>query len=66
MRIKKRFNDGNIACEVFADLQKAFDTVDHQTLLAKLNHYGIRGVSNNWFKVGLSPSKKNFFHLFQW
>ena len=32
------------------DLQKAFDTVDHQILLAKLNHYGICGVLNDWFK----------------
>ena len=31
------------------DLQKAFDTVDHQTLLAKLNNYGIREVLNDWF-----------------
>ena len=31
------------------DLQKAFDTVDHQTLLAKSNNYGIREVLNDWF-----------------
>ena len=27
---------------------------DHQILLAKLNHYGIHGVSNDWFKSCLS------------
>ena len=32
------------------DLQKDFDTADHQILLAKLNHYGICRVSNDWFK----------------
>ena len=44
--IKARDN-GNIGYGVFIDLQKAFDTADHQILLAKLNHYVIRGVSND-------------------
>ena len=52
--IRKALDDGNIACGVFVDLQKAFDTVDHQILLAKLNHHGICGVSNDWFKSYLS------------
>ena len=51
--IRKAVDDGNIGCGVFVDLQKAFDTVDHQ-MLAKLNHYGICGVSNDWFKPYLS------------
>ena len=52
--IRKAFDDEHIGCGVFVDLQKAFDTVDHQILLAKLNHYGIPGVSNDWFKFYLS------------
>ena len=43
-----------VGSEVFVELQKAFDTVDHQIPLAKLNHYGIRRVSNDWFKSSLS------------
>ena len=50
--MKKALDGGNIGCGVFVDLQKAFDTVDHQIL--QLNHYGIRGVSNDWFKSYLS------------
>ena len=52
--IRKTLDDGNIGCGVFVDLQKAFDPVDHQIPLAKLNHYGIRGVSNDWFQSDLS------------
>ena len=48
--IRKALDDGNIGCGVFVDFQKAFDTVDHQILLAKLNHW----VSNDWFKLYLT------------
>ena len=52
--IRKTLDDGSIGCGVFVDFQKAFDTEDHQILLAKLNHYRIREVSNDWFKSYLS------------
>ena len=48
--IGKALDDGNMDCGVFVYLQKAFDTVDHQILLAKLNQYEICGISNDWFK----------------
>ena len=45
--IRQALDDGNIGWGVFPYLPKSFDTVDHQILLAKLNGYGIRGVSND-------------------
>ena len=57
--IRKVIEDGNLGCGVFVELQKAFDTVDHQILIEKLNHYGILGVSNDWFKS--YPSNRHHY-----
>ena len=39
---------------IFVDLKTAFDTVDHQILIQKLAHYGIRSSELIWFKSYLS------------
>ena len=49
-KIIKAIENKNIACSVFLDFANAFDTVNHDILLGKLTHYGIRGIANMWFE----------------
>ena len=47
--IRKEVDRGNMVGAVFIDLSKAFDTLGHSTLLAKLPAYGIIGNELLWF-----------------
>ena len=40
------------------DLKKAFDTVNHELLVEKLNVYGIRGIANKWLHNYLTHRKQ--------
>ena len=47
-----------ITMAIYIDLSKAFDSLDHNILLHKLEHYGIRGIPYNWFKNYLTGRKQ--------
>ena len=49
--MKHSLDKGLFSCGIFVDLQKAFNTEDHDISLVKLEHYGIRGITNKWFKT---------------
>ena len=49
-KIKQGCDSGKFVCRVFLDFRKAFDTVNHDILLNKLEHYGIRDKSNKWLR----------------
>ena len=56
--IKSSLDNNRLGCGIFIDLQKAFDTVNHDILLRKMEHYGMRGIPLQWFKSYLNDRKQ--------
>ena len=54
----KSLNNRQVSILLLLDFSKAFDTVDHNILLAKLAHYGIRGPALKWLRSYLSDRKQ--------
>ena len=48
-QVVKGQQEGLYTLALFLDLSKAFDSLEHTVLLRKLEHYGLRGVTNKWF-----------------
>ena len=56
--IRTALDSGHVTCGIFVDFQKAFDTVNHEILLKKLENYGFRGAINEWFRSYLTDRKQ--------
>ena len=60
-RIRNSIDNKMHNCGIFIDLRKAFDTINHDILLSKMEHYGIRGITLKWFKSYLQNRKQFVF-----
>ena len=61
-QIIESLDDEKYIIAIFLDLSKAFDTINHDILLSKLQFYGIRGNTYDWFRSYLS-SREQFVEL---
>ena len=61
-KIRESIDSGKYGCGIFIDLKKAFDTVNHEILLKKLEHYGVRGPILKWFESYLTGRKQYVFY----
>ena len=57
-KITTAFDGKKFTTGIFLDLSKAFDTVDHEILFQKLEHYGIQGLALEWVKSYFSDRQQ--------
>lgn len=55
---KKEIENNNITVAVFLDLKRAFETIDRNRLLRKLETFGIKNVANDFFRSYLEGRKQ--------
>jgi hypothetical protein len=51
---KEMVEDNKIIVAVFLDFKRAFETIDRELLLRKMEQYGIKGAELSWFRSYLS------------
>ena len=57
-RITQQLDKGTTPINVYLDLSKAFDTLDHNILVHKLKYYGIEGTSLRLFESYLNEGQQ--------
>ena len=48
--VYEKINDNKFTAGIYLDLRKAFDVIDHNILLKKLENYEVRGVTFDLFR----------------
>ena len=61
-QIQQALERKQIAALLLLDFSRAFDLVDHEILLHKLEHYGVRGICHSWFKTYLT-NRSQYVHV---
>jgi len=56
-KINTAIDNNEYAIGISIDISKAFDTLNHNILLKKFEHYVIRGIAPQWFSIYLSNRK---------
>ena len=60
-KLYEKLDKSEFALGIYLDIQKAFDCVDHEILLKKLEYYGIRGKAKDWFISYLNNRQQYVF-----
>ena len=59
--INTEMDNHNVPTNFYLDLSKAFDTLNFDILLNKLDHYGIQGCSNRLLRSYLINNNNNIY-----